>query len=114
MDLDYEIALNVLVYASLAVGLVQWRKQRVLLPSDAVQAFQLLETNLKRAFPDITEGFTWREAVSRARNAKPDLEWDKIEQDVNVYEAYRYGGAAAPPVPGNEFTTLLRALRRVR
>jgi hypothetical protein len=113
LNLDYEIALNVLVYASLVVGLVQWRRQRVLLPSDALEAYQLLEASLKRAFPDITEGFTWREAVSRARNAKPDLDWGKIERDVDVYEAYRYGGAPAPPAPGSEFITLLRALRRV-
>ena len=103
-----------IAYASLAIGLIQWRGQRLPPPADSAAAFRLLETNLKRAFPDIKEGFTWREAISRARNLSADLEWDKIEQDVNVYEAYRYGDGPAPPAPGNEFLRLVKALRRAR
>ena len=113
MDLDYEVALNAFAYVSLAIGLVQWRRQRLTLPADPVAAFRLLEVNLKRAFPDISEGFTWREAISRARNLKADIEWDKIEKDVNGYEAYRYGDGPVPPTPGNEFLVLLKSLRRV-
>jgi hypothetical protein len=113
LDLDYEIALNAFAYASLAIGLVQWRRQRLPPPADSVAAFGLLEVNLKRAYPDISEGFTWREAISRARNLKADIEWDNIEKDVEVYEAYRYGDGPAPPPPGNEFLRLLKALRRV-
>jgi hypothetical protein len=114
LDLDYEIALNTFAYASLAIGLIQWRRQALPLPADSVTAFGLLETNLRRAFPDINEGFTWREAISRARNLKADIEWDKIEQDLKVYEAYRYGDGPVPPSPGNEFLRLLKTLRRVR
>lgn len=114
MDLDYEVALNAFAYTSLAIGLVQWRRQRVPLPADSVAAFRLLEANLKRAFPDISEGFTWREAISRARNVEGDIEWDKIEKDVKVYEAYRYGDGPIPPTPGNEFLRLLKTLRRAR
>jgi hypothetical protein len=105
---------NAVVYASLAAGLVQRRRHRLPPPADAVAAFQLLERYFKRAFPDISEGFTWREAISRARKVKTNLEWDKIQQDVSVYEAYRYGGGPAPPAPGDELLGLIRALRRVR
>jgi hypothetical protein len=113
LDLDYEVALNAFAYASLAIGLVLWRRQWLPLPADSVAAFRLLEVNLKRAFPDISEGFTWREAILRARNLKGDIEWDKIEEDVKVYEAYRYGDGPVPPTPGDEFLGLLKTLRRV-
>ena len=114
LAIDYGIALDAAAYASLAVGLVQWRRQRITLPVDSVAAFRQLETSLKRAFPDIDEGFTWREAMGRARTLKKDLEWDKIQGDVDAYEAYRYGGGPVPPAPGNEFLGLLKALRRAR
>ena len=70
MSLEYEFALNAAAYFSLAAGLVQWRRQRLTLPVGSVAAFQLLERSLERAFPDIKEGFTWREAISRTRNAQ--------------------------------------------
>jgi hypothetical protein len=115
LDLNSEIALNIVVYIALIVGLIQWRKQRLPQFTGPTAPFQLLEAYVKRIFPDMKDGFTWREAIFRIENLGIDLDWDKIQRDVGVYEAYRYGGRPLPPVsPESEFLKLLRQLRRVR
>jgi hypothetical protein len=114
LELDYEIALNIIAYASLGLGVDRWNRQRLRLPSDPVAAFSVLEASLRRAFPDIRDGFTWREAITRARSARPELDWTRLEKDVDAYERYRYGDGEAPPAMGGEFLQLLKAVRRLR
>jgi hypothetical protein len=113
LNLDYVLALNAIAYTSAGAGALQLRKQRQTKPVDSLAAFQLFEVSLRRAFPDLKEGFTWREAVSRTRGLTTDLDWVKIGGDLDLYEAYRYGGDPLPPMPGIEFFRLLKALRRL-
>jgi hypothetical protein len=115
LELDYEILLNVIAYIALAAGLLTWRRQRILpKPSNTEEAFGMLEKSLRHAFPDLRDGFTWREELSRAKRLKPDLGWDSIEKDVSAYEMYRYGQNPPPKEVGVEFLKLVRFLKGVR
>ena len=108
------VILNAAVYLSLAAGVVQWSRQRTPRPADAPGAFHLLEVGLKRAFPDLPEGFTLREGLSRAKLAGFQVSWDDIDRTVADYEAYRFGGEASPSLPQPELMRLVRALWRRR
>lgn len=106
------IALNVAVYASIALGVVQSRRRRSTTRlADTKTAFSQLESALTKRFPDLPEGFTMREGLSRARSLDPGLGWDQIEESLEGYEAYRYGGDAAPSGEQPELTRLIRELR---
>lgn len=114
MNLDYEILLNVLVYGALAGGILAWRAQQSLpKPRSLEEAFEMLEHALRHVFPDMKDGFTWREELSRARSLRPDLGWSSIEQDLNAYETYKYGTQPPPKMFGVEFLKLVKALRRM-
>ena len=106
------IALNVAVYASIAIGVIQGRRRRrITSPAGKDAVFSQLESALVRRFPDLPEGFTMREGLSRVRPLEPGLGWDRIEESLEGYEAYRYGGDPAPSGEQPELAKLIRKLR---
>ena len=108
------IVLVLVVYASLTGAALQWARQRAPRPADSAGAFRLLETALKRSFPDMPQGFTIREGLVRARGAGLALRWEAIDQTLAEYEAYRYGGAPIPGRPPPELVRLVKVLWRRR
>jgi hypothetical protein len=106
------IAVNVAVYTSIAAGVIQGRRRRTTMrPSGTDAAFNQLESALVKRFPDLPEGFTMREGLSRVRSLEPDLRWDRIEESLEGYEAYRYGG---DPVPSGEQPELAKLIHKLR
>ncbi len=87
------IALNILVYSSLAFMVVRIRHFSKPEVSNTVEAFQLLESALKERFPELPEGFTWGDAMSRLNQLSLDIDWNRLEVALNDYESYRYGGS---------------------
>lgn len=61
--------------------------------SNTVEAFQLLELALKKRFPELPEGFTWGDAMSRLNQLNLDIDWNRLEIALDDYESYRYGGS---------------------
>jgi len=112
MQIEIELLLfaNVLVYSSIIVGLVQWRRRPVSGPVDLNAMFRQLEPALERRFPDLPEGYTIREGLSRARSLGLDLRWEKIENALEGYEAYRYGDGSLPSSAQPELEKLVRRL----
>ncbi len=108
------VALNVAVYISLGAALLQLSRQRIPSPPDGRGAFTLLGSSLRRAFPDLPQGFTLREGLSRARLVGLDMRWDEIDRTLADYEAYRYGGGPAPNLPQSELMRLVKVLWRRR
>jgi len=108
------VALNVAVYISLGMALLQLSRQRIPSPPDARGAFMLLGSGLRRAFPDLPQGFTLREGLYRARLAGLDVRWDEIDRTLADYEAHRYGGGPAPGLPQSELMRLVKVLWRRR
>jgi hypothetical protein len=107
------VILNLAVYASLAAALLQWNRQRIPVPRDARTAFHLLEDALRRSFPDLPQGFTLREGLTRARQADPGLKWEDIDRSLAQYESFRFGDGSTPSLPIPEVMRLVRALRRM-
>jgi hypothetical protein len=112
MDLDALIALNIIIYASLVFGLVVWRRGSAPVPTDTKALYKLLEATLGKAFPELPEGFTWREALRRAKKERRELgmKWESIDKSIRNYEAYRYGNAPLPDEAHPELLELIRAL----
>ncbi len=93
--LDILIGLNVAIYAAVILGWFRARTYSLPKVESIQEALQLLERRLKRAFPDLPDGFTWREVVSRLRGLNlhfEELDWDRIESLFQRYEEYRFGG----------------------
>jgi hypothetical protein len=115
LDLSYEILLNVAVYGALGAGVFAWLRQpRLPNPRSSEEAFAMLEKSLRHAFPDLKDGFTWREALSRLKDLKPDLGWESIDVDRKAYEEYKYGRGPPPGKVGVEFLKLVRFLKGKR
>ena len=107
---DLLLGLNAAIYSSLVAALVFRHRAPVGANLDSVALFRLLESSLRRKFPDLPAGFTWREGISKAQSLQLSLDWGAIDAAVERYEAFRYGGAAREPAPA-EMLKLVRSLR---
>jgi hypothetical protein len=96
--LIYElVALNVALYATILLGYFLTRRIHVFKVTNLREAFEYLEVRLRRAFPDLRDGFTWNEAMTRIKRIEGNVDWIVVERVLQKYEAYRYGGVD----PGN-------------
>lgn len=107
------VAVDVAVFVALGAGLVARRRISVPRIEDPIRAFALLEESVKTSFPELGEGFTWREAVSRAIKARIEADWSEIVSELEKYEAYKYGGAG-PPAGSMTGVVNLAAILRAR
>ncbi len=103
--------LDGLVYAILMLGIVVSR--RMLLPrvDDPDVAFGLLEKSVIRAYPDLKDGFTWREALARIRGADARIDWPNVMATLADYEAYKYGNGNKP---AGSFSEIVRLASKIR
>ncbi len=75
------------------LAVIRARRARRTRVKDISEAFAILEKSLHNAFPDLPEGFTWKEVVSRLKSLGiTKLDWWEIENTLKKYEAFRYGG----------------------
>jgi hypothetical protein len=110
---DFLVGANAVVYALMIAGVVRNRREQSL-ASDPQTAFALLERSLRSAFPDLPVGFTWREAVTNARELGVKADWDLVRSSLGEYEAWRYGGAQGEPKSVIEVSRLARAVAKRR
>ena len=85
---------NVAVYLLAIIGVIRARLRMEARVRSIEEAFAVLERALKASYPDLPEGFTWNEVVTRLKSTKQELDWWEIEYTLRKYEAYRYGGIA--------------------
>jgi hypothetical protein len=105
------VAANLLVYATLAAGLVLLLRPVRSLRGDT---FFALGEVLRARFPDLPTGFTLREGLTRARQVAPQLDWGAIDEELRAYEGYRYGGLPDSGAPSVVIAELTAALGRSR
>ncbi len=87
------VFVNIVVYAIFFVGLKKNWKHPILQSTTIREAFQVLERSVRKAFPDLPQGFTWGEAISKAKSLElKKMDWLEFERELRKYEAHRYGG----------------------
>ncbi|TLY15048.1 MAG: hypothetical protein E6K86_07045 [Thaumarchaeota archaeon] len=107
------IPLDILIYLSLILGVFKARSREATpRVEDPVLAFALLEKSLQKAFPDLPEGFTLREALSLAERLRLKVDWGRVQLALERYEAFRYGGATLPEKVQDEVLRLAAILPR--
>jgi len=111
LDPDVLIALNAVVYGSALGGLLRAR-QLAFRPKDTAKSFSLLERSLKKAFPDLPEGFTWREALERLEGTDLKVDWQEVTRALIQYEGWRYGEMIKPSDVDPEVVRLAKELSR--
>jgi hypothetical protein len=82
---------NIILYALLVVGMIRTRSARVPPNPTMEYALGMLERSLRNTFPDMPEGYTWREVINRLKASRKDLNWNEIEEALTAYEESRYG-----------------------
>ena len=88
MTLFYALVIvNVLVYLLAIIGIIRARIRSAAQVKSIEDAFGVLERALKASYPDLPEGFTWSEVVTRLKSSKRGLDWREIEQTLRKYEA---------------------------
>lgn len=77
------------------------------------QAFRILEGALRQSYPDLPDGYTWREAlITMKKSHGESQEWVEIEKVLKKYEAIRYGGIRGEDVETGSVLRLAHRLRR--
>jgi hypothetical protein len=90
----YSLAgLNVIVYGLFIFSMVRRKFLSKPEVSNTIEAFQLLEVAIRERFPELPDGFTWGDAISRLKQLNLDIDWTRLEIALNDYESYRYGGS---------------------
>ncbi len=96
LSLNLLVPLDVFIYASLIVGTLRKRRSPTPKLKDLGQAFALLDESLWKAFPDLPQGLTLREALARAEGLNLKVDWGRIQLALQKYEAFRFGGGELP------------------
>ncbi|MDE1853646.1 MAG: hypothetical protein KGI38_07860 [Thaumarchaeota archaeon] len=108
------VAANAIVYSILALQLLRNRTRGPAGPLTMSDAFEVLGTELKRQIPPIPRGFTWREAIGELQKMKLEVDWLRLGRELDVYEAYRYGGTKEGGAEYGEVLALAKELRSRR
>ncbi len=108
MEVELLAALDVVVFSSLVLGIVVLLRT----PRLTENSFQTLGRILRESFPELPVGFTLREGLARAREARPELDWVEIDRELHAYEDYRYGGMPETNSSVPALSGLISALRR--
>lgn len=108
-------ALDALLCVGIFVGYftIARRKSNIKITS-LREAFEYLEKRLRQAFPDLRDGFTWGEAMTRVRPLYESREedWTLVNGILEKYQAYRYGGVDPGNVPIDDVLKLAMTLPR--
>lgn len=113
-DLWVAIAVDVVIFGLLAAGIVMARKVNLGKVESLGAAFGQLEGSLVQSFPDLSNGFTWREGVARARRLNLKVDWGRVGVELDRYESFRYGSGEQPGAGSYEVMRLAALLRRGR
>jgi len=88
------------------------RRIRPPVVNDIQGAFQDLDHSITKFIPDLSSGYTWREAMDRLKAAGVKVDWPKMESSLANYEAFRYGGHEMPQGGEDEVVRLSMRIRR--
>jgi hypothetical protein len=104
------LVVNAVVFSTLAIGLAVRFRRRPHENEGTWVVYRKLETTLTKRFPDLPQGFTLREGLTRARASASGIDWVSLENELGSYEAFRFGNGPQPAGPNIETVKLLRTL----
>lgn len=103
------VVANAIIYSSLGAGLWRLRRAGLVSPDDPPAVFRRLEKVLSRLYPD-SKSDTLRELLERAMKSFPQFDWKPAMEELDAYEAYKFGGKPVPSSAGETFK-LVNAIR---
>jgi hypothetical protein len=107
------VSIDVAIYAAALAAYVRMR-QVAFRPPNPEKAFSLLEKSLQKAFPELPQGFTWREAMKKVEATNLDVDLTEVSKALIQYEAWRYGESMKPEEVNGEVVRLAKGLSRRR
>jgi hypothetical protein len=108
------LSANLIAYATAVIALLR-RNRRSPNNSTLEQAYGILDDALAKSFPDMKEGYTWKEAIIKLKSAKPritQIDWTDLENTTRRYESFRYGGVDYGDADASTVLRLAQTLQR--
>jgi hypothetical protein len=109
---DWLALADIVVLASAGAGFLLMRRIKPASTLDVREAFDVLDRTIRRYVPELSDGFTWGEAFERLKESGIRSDWKTMQERLNEYEAFRYGGKEAPREGQGEIVSLAVKLRR--
>jgi hypothetical protein len=100
------------LYVLFAIGYIRDKKKRLSNLESPERAFKILETVLKKKFPELPAGFTWTEAIAKVKTLGVPMSDDEMDMLLENYEAYRYGGTYTPELDTRKVLKLAKSVRK--
>jgi len=105
---------NAALYLLLSYQLIQARRTRTRHAGNLLEAFGVLEEEVKKGMPSLPPGHTWREVVVEAKRRQMHVDWARFGKSMDAYEELRYGGTDGTVTDYLEVLTLAREMKRLK
>lgn len=79
------------------------------------EAFNALDLSIKQSYPDLPQGYTWKEILIRIKTDyqhQQKTDWTDVEDTLKRYESFRYGGVQFENEDSRPILRLARMLKR--
>lgn len=113
--IDYSLIVMIIVECATAALLLLRRDLDVPGNISLEQAFETLNLSIQQSYPNLPEGYTWKEVLVRIETEyrkQKKIEWDDVRDTLKKYEAFRYGGIRFEKDDSRPILRLARMLRR--
>ncbi len=102
---------DVAVMATAVVGYGMMRRTRPPGSLDSREVYEVLDRAIQKYVPDLSAGYTWKEAFERLKESGVKADWDVMKKRLAEYEAFRYGGREEPKEGQRDVISLATKLR---
>lgn len=113
--LDYALIAVILAECAVAAMLLLRKEPDPPANVSLEEAFHTLELSIKQSYPNLLDGYTWKEALIKINADHPyqrKIKWAEVEDTLKKYEAFRYGGITFQKSDSRPILRLSRLLRR--
>jgi hypothetical protein len=111
---DGLVGANVALYLLLTYQLIQTRKSKMTQAGSLIQAFGVLDEEVKKRLPSLPPGHTWRDVVAEAKRRNLRVDWPSFGKSMVAYEELRYGGSGGGGADYREVLEMAKELKRLK
>ena len=102
---------DILLIITFVGGYVRFRRNWASRVGSLPEAFLLLESTLWRRYPELPDGLTLREALSRIEELGIEVDWQEMYSLLKQYESYKYGDIKLNNSPLAEIIKLIAIIK---